>query len=649
MMTRLNNSAVETVFHEYKRTMFKLLLSIVVVALAFAGSADAVDGLEMALSVHQVADGDDVLLYHDTTTVVQGIMKSGFLLFFSTDIELVTLDSSRAQFIVHTVTLGPPARTSSRSFSVEYGLPAKLSELEGKSNNKYTFTVVPVRQVDVDTAYCPFNHHGEAVYSVQPTAHTDLHFVLGSYAEFYWPLAKSLVEYDYRRFKALFRFTLPGKFDLFLNPCMIHSVIWDRRFALAVDPTRSTTFVVMNPDVNSLDPFVVNQTALLRSWGYAPPFLTEGAANYLAYAVYDMKQLVAGGQVPPLDSLLDTYAFFEADPAAADRMATTFVKYLIDSRGMTQFKDVYAAADDVNLKAVLEGEYEVTLAELEADWLNYVDTFTVKFPHLAEEAERSEALSNYSRMADYAQAMLDMSPGRIDSSQSLTMLKQAHFFNGEYYKATEAAQLHVDIESDMPRNWMTLAAYQMMNGLYGEAQENLLNARAVDSSDQMVKFNLALHNLYQADTTTAESLFVEIISNQDNPTAQAESRMYLGHILLQQDEDSARAMTYFAEASRAYQQELQVNQAASSAYLWLGVGMLGMGDTEQANTAFQTARFLETRPFYVGMANLWLGRLYDQIGDHQAARDYYGAVLAGQSADYHQVQARYYLDHPYQR
>jgi hypothetical protein len=57
---------------------------------------------------------------------------------------------------------------------------------------------------------------------------------------------------------------------------------------------------------------------------------------------------------------------------------------------------------------------------------------------------------------------------------------------------------------------------------------------------------------------------------------------------------------------------------------------------------------LENRPFYVGMVNLWLGKVNDLTGNRQAARDFYGAVLAGQSADYHQKQARYYLEHPYQ-
>ena len=113
--------------------------------------------------------------------------------------------------------------------------------------------------------------------------------------------------------------------------------------------------------------------------------------------------------------------------------------------------------------------------------------------------------------------------------------------------------------------------------------------------------------------------------------------------------DRALATTYFNETQTFYDQQLQTHRASSTAYLWLGIAFLGLDDTGMAGDYLQTALFLETRPFYQGMTNLWLGKTADLLGDRSAARDFYGRVLSLASADYHQVEARRYLDTPYRQ
>jgi uncharacterized protein HemY len=98
-----------------------------------------------------------------------------------------------------------------------------------------------------------------------------------------------------------------------------------------------------------------------------------------------------------------------------------------------------------------------------------------------------------------------------------------------------------------------------------------------------------------------------------------------------------------------YDQQLRLHRASPTAYLWLGIAFLGLGDTGLAAERLRTALFLETRPFYLGMINLWLGKVADALGDRAAARDSYGKVLMLPSADYHQKEARKYLDDPYRQ
>jgi hypothetical protein len=57
--------------------------------------------------------------------------------------------------------------------------------------------------------------------------------------------------------------------------------------------------------------------------------------------------------------------------------------------------------------------------------------------------------------------------------------------------------------------------------------------------------------------------------------------------------------------------------------------------------------FLESRPFYIGMINLWLGKAADLRNKRELARKHFSEVMAVPSAAYHQDEAQKYLDSPY--
>ena len=216
--------------------------------------------------------------------MVKGVTASGFFLAMSLDIELQHADSAGAQFLAHVITLGPPAKTYGRSFTVEYDLPARTEGIVVKGSAVYELTLTPLGRRDVDTVGCPFDHTIKGVFRGQPTANFDIYTIPNSYADFYFQTFKGVIEYHYREFQGHFKFSLPGKFSVYIAPCALHSVLWDKRYGQSVNPTRSSAFTLLANGLNSTDPFVVNHAALLRSWGYAPPILSEGTANYLTLA-----------------------------------------------------------------------------------------------------------------------------------------------------------------------------------------------------------------------------------------------------------------------------------------------------------------------------------------------------------------------------
>ena len=121
---------------------FLILASIVALAVKPAMGAD---GLECLISVYQQdANNKDVRLFLDSVTLVKEIPASGFLMGVSVDIKLTAVDSLRASFDIHVVTLGLPGKNAARRFDVEYGLPARISEIEVKPGAFYTVEVKPL-------------------------------------------------------------------------------------------------------------------------------------------------------------------------------------------------------------------------------------------------------------------------------------------------------------------------------------------------------------------------------------------------------------------------------------------------------------------------------------------------------------------------
>jgi len=628
----------------------RLFSCLLIIVILLSGPALAKNGIEFSFDVYQYDSTllEDVLLFSDTAQLVKGIPATGFLVIFSIEVLVTKVDSNQAAFEAHIVTLGPPAHTFSKSFTVEYGLPAKINKVPGKGAALYSFIITPLSAIDIDTSSCAFNHREQGTFSFNPTAHMDIYFVPNSLGDYYFDSIKDLFEFDYRLFKSLLNFTLPGKYHIFLCPCPISSIIWDNRFGMVVDPTRSTAYALYGSEVNSADPFLVLQAAALRNLGYAPAFLSEGLANYLSFAIFDMKELLKNNNALPLSELLETYQYLSVDPHIADRTSATFVKYLIERYSLPKFRTLYEAADDLNLTDKVEQVYEKSLADLESEWKEYVDTTTIPSKQFIMFIEKAEQMRNYRLMLKYSQAYTEQAATGTDSISALYWLKRAYFLTGDYYNATSIQKAVIELKPESAKNWMGLAAFKMMNGLYDEARTDLLKALTLDSTDHIVKFNLALNYLITGREKEGREILQALIYNPGSSSG-GEARIFLANILKSSSDeaDKAMAVTYFNEAVGIYDRELSIRKASPTAYLWIGIAFLGLGDTGMASDHLKTALFLETRPFYLGMINLWLGKVADVMGDRAAAQDFYGRVLSLQSAAYHQKEARKYLDNPY--
>ncbi|MDZ4722746.1 MAG: hypothetical protein SGI97_02400 [candidate division Zixibacteria bacterium] len=628
-------------------------LALLALVLLNGSPSSAAPAVEFSFSVYQkeTKTTENRLLYADTSAIIKGIPATGFMVALSLDVEINEIDSAACAFTTHIVTFGPPTHNYSKKMRVEYGLPARIESLKGKNGALYSFVIVPLKQLNADTTNCGYKHNAKDVFEFKPTAHTDLYYIPNSLAQFHWAAIKGLLEDYYDRFDALNKFTASGKYNVYLTPCPVPSVLWDKRFGLVVDPTRNTSYTIHNKSYNSADPFALMLASIYRNYGYAPAFLSEGYAGYLSAAVVDMKDYLKKGTKVNVIDLLDTYTYLVgADPKLADRTAATFVRFIINEYNIDQFLTLYRQADDITLQATIEKVYGKPIATLENEWRKYIDTVTIRSDKYLLFASEAEAMIDYPRMLMYSQKLLPLATTSRDTLIAYTELSRSYFLSGDYSKAVEYQTLLAQKDTASAINRVTLAGYKMMDGQYDEALIDLKWAKAKDSGNGVVQFNLAVNSMIRGDKESARDIFRKMVADTSTNSAPIESRALLGHLLLQSKvkADKGAATKYFNEAVSALERSMSSGSTpVPTNYLWRGIAHLGLGEIESALSYLETSLFLESSTFYIGMINLWMGKANDLKEERQIARQHYGAVLSNPSAVYHQEEARRYLETPY--
>lgn len=628
--------------------LFGLLLAVGVSSFAQEPNA-----ITCELSVFQKSDasGEYLLLQSDTAVLVEGVEAVGFLSGVSVDLLVRNLDSARVELTLHAHTPPPRVDNVSKDYTIEYGLPAWSGELTGKAEQKYRVKLIPLRQFYMDQSGCSYQHQSPESFSFNPSAHLDIYFVPNSLGDYNWNNVKSIMESEYEGFRDFNRFSVPGKFYLYLCPCRIPSVIWDDRFAMMVDPSRGAMYALYSTDLNTTYPFLLHQAAIFRNYGYAPAFLSEGFANYSSFTTYGMRKLLRDGRTIPLDSLLDTQAYMSADPEVADLMSGSFVRFLIDRYGLEQFVHLYQQTHDLNLRRQLTLVYGQSIDEMEAEWLEAVASSPISLQSMRYFASQAEAMFDYDKMREYSQLLVSHCQSSQDSLRALPMLARACFFFGDYQKAASETRVLIALGDTAAIRWMSLGTYQMMAGDLVAADSALRRAEALAPDNDMVRFNRARWLQQEGDRDSAEAILERLVLKPSSGQAGLEAKALWGHLLLTSDRPAAKdlAVQQFSEVVALVEQASRGNQPVSGVqHLWAGVALLGLDEPDEAIAALRVGELLETRPFYRGMIQLWMGRAADLSGDRELARVCYNHVINNLSAAYYKAEAKKHLETPYQ-
>lgn len=589
-------------------------------------------------------------IVRDTVEAPVGKKLLTSLVNFSLDLRVERADSQTVEFTAHLVTFGSNPYNFANRFKIEYGLPARLENIPGKGNSFYQILLSPRTLTDPAAGLCQFDPHLSGQFNVDPTNNFDIYYIKYSLADYHWNNIKNYLEAEFTRFRETFELSAPGKMNLYLCPCPVPTVHWDKRFGYMIDPGRSNIYTIYTHEYKSVDALLPNMLRLMRLWGYAPPFLTEGLAGYFEFSGYEIKKLRRDGKIPSLKTMLTASSYFQAEPRTAETAAASFVKFLTDKYGPVKIKQWYQVADDLNIYREFETVYGQPLDSLERQWIEYIDTLTLDRRLFDFYASRAGSLYRSEQQINYLEEMSRRDRNLGDSLETWSKLASVYYQNGNYYQAEKGYRILLAHEPKQTAfYYLVLGNLQLIEGNYGAAYRLFDSALIHDSAMTSVRLPQARILALRGDTLRAIQLVEENLGSERSPAARIEYLLFLGKMR------GAHGASFDSVASREYYQDALAwtTELASKSpddptnKLRLGLAYLGLRDWDKAREFLELANFIDNRPYYQCEALLALGNLCDLKEDYETARDHYRKVLALPAAVFQREQAQRFMETPF--
>lgn len=627
----------------------KILLSVLAL-LAVGTTAYPADFVEFELIVRQKPAGIDKYfeIRRDTLDLYENSRVFTFMVNFGLDMIYEQSNSQMVEFTAHLTTIGKSPHAVSERFRIEYDLPGRIENIPGKNGSVYQLLISPRRKVSLDREDCPYFPGDDGGFISDPTPNFDIYYVKGSLGDLRWNNIKAYLENDYILFRDALKINIPGKINYYLSPCTMEEINWDDRFGYMIDPGRSRAFAIYNHDFSSAEAVLTNIVRLMRSWGYAPPFLVEGLAGYFEFINFRTKNASPEQLLHPGD-ILSGENYYAADPIAAEITASSFIKFLADSYGIDKVHKLYEASDDLTLPLQIKPIYEKSLDTLEAEWRKYIDTVSLNRQQFQYYAGRAALIMQSDKQIEYLEQMQAYDSTRADTLATLKDLNTAYYQGGRYYEAIEGYRELIKLDKDNPVNWQVLGNLKMINGEYDEASELFAQVFALDSTYASAKLRQAQIEAIRGDTAEAIKTAEKYYGIETATPAKIEFLLFLGRMYGTRGSnfDSTRSTRSYQDALAWITDVLNRAPHDPSYQLRAGQAYLGLNKLEEAERYLEQAYFSETRSFNIGKILLYLGKMYDLKGDREYAGEFYNAVITNHSAVWHRDEARRYLGEPF--
>ncbi len=489
---------------------------------------------------------------------------------------------------------------------------------------------------------CEYRFAGDD-FRFDPSGDFDFYFIRQSLGDYRWNEIRDAFERDYDGLVERFQFSDRTKTNFYISPCRVPDVGWDPRWDNALDYARHSVFAHFTHGVNELHPEVVYMLRLMRVMGYSPAFLHEGMVASLNYAELPIKALAKSGQLPEIASLSISRDYRALDRNVSLGIAGSFVNFLLNTRGRGKLVNLYQESTDLTLPAVFERVYNEPLANVEAEWRQYVDTVSFTYGALSFFASRAQMFMKTTEILPYARTAFDELK---DTAWAPRMLSSLYYTFGEFEKAAEFIKPSASgSESDLGTR-IYYANLLLSAGKVDEAAAIFAPIAEGDSVANQATAKLAQIEQFRGNVKRAMELMQAVRKATRTPGLQIDYDLVIGDLYFALGrKDSASA--YFQLALDNSKVLLAANNDNPLQYLRVGKAALRLGSIDVALEHLEMALFLEERMFYVGQILLAMGQAKDLKKDRKGAKEEYQEVLRLPTAYLDRHLAQDYLKTPF--
>lgn len=620
--------------------MFIVLL-LIVCGLGLTAEAAPARQINFQVSVREKMPGDSnsfALIEQKNYQVTEGIKNTNFIVNFTLDLTADYNDSGFFACTLSIFTLGPQAQTFFKSFRSEPGGVYFIDDLKGKENVEYRVGISPlsVDSTSKGGEVCDYDYRQDGVWRFDPAAHFDLYFVPQSLADARWNLLRDFLEHNYKDFKELFQMSFPGKVNCFLSPCILPQVAWDQRMGYAIDPPRSNCFVLYSHTHNTVDPIPAYLVRIYRFLGYAPPLLVEGMAGYFDFPHYYARELRRKDQLPPLKMLLKSIDYYSMPGNENFSAASSFVKYLIDTYGLGQFKRLYSASSDLTIADKFPEIYNKSLGQLESEWHDLLDTVTFAYGKFKYFYERDQYIDREYGMDQFLNEMAARMATFDDSVYIYTQMGWNLYMRGDYDTSRTVFEKLLKLKPNSPSDQMAFANLLMLDGRYDSARVIFDRIFTTDTTIKAALYKIGESYYWQNKIDSSTKYLLRDYNTDPSQLTIASSGILLGELALRSG-DTAAAKEYYTRAVRKMDEIYQYGKTWPSYLLRIGQAHLGLalcgesGELESAKSFLESALYFEvypTRVIFLTRILAALGEIADLEGNRDDAVSYYQKALS---------------------
>jgi hypothetical protein len=450
-----------------------------------------------------------------------------------------------------------------------------------------------------------------------------------SYSDYKWQARQGYLENYFDNFRKELKLTRIGKLDLYIFPAGNNTTGIDIERGLGFDIPRGACYMVFDKHFDSALPENIERFLLYENWGYSARSLVVGFSRYYLDDSYQAKKIIVQMNAQRIKRIL-----LDESPRSkqADIICGAFAKYIIDRFSPGSFRVLYEKSSAGKL--AIKDVFGKSLDDFIDDFIRYQKDYKLNQPAAIYFSEAFRSQLWFDRAIEYDSFLSSSTSGLV----FLKRLAADYFYIGDFAKSescyTRLAQFkHEDLEARFLAAAAKFRTGKIIKGVIGlkEISQRYPNAAKL----------LAEYYIDQGHPDSAAGLVSKLHSSTDSWTMILRARMALAY------GEDARADSIAKATIPICENTIGSSPGEGRGYIDVGYCQLYHGDFNAAESDFQTALFVENRPYYRGLSLLALGRLHDLKNNRAQAISYYDQAILERPGEYIISLAKKGIDGPY--